>query len=119
VFGSTARDLMPDLDYADYLEASPSVTDWVRDTLNIRASFSTRCRVPIPLLLCGVWYDIHLQDGFGDVGSGYIEPGSCALHQGSYRTAVRRRQNHLAGVCRPSQSQRARLPDNQHSPSPA
>ena len=25
---------MPDLDYADYLEASPSVTDWVRDTLN-------------------------------------------------------------------------------------
>ncbi|KAK4868183.1 hypothetical protein LT330_007381 [Penicillium expansum] len=34
VFGSTARDLMPDLDYADYLEASPSVSDWVRDTLN-------------------------------------------------------------------------------------
>ncbi|KAJ5518902.1 hypothetical protein N7453_001324 [Penicillium expansum] len=25
---------MPDLDYADYLEASPSVSDWVRDTLN-------------------------------------------------------------------------------------
>ncbi|KAJ5164946.1 uncharacterized protein N7500_006776 [Penicillium coprophilum] len=34
VFGSTARDLMPDLDYADYLEASPSVSDWVRDALN-------------------------------------------------------------------------------------
>lgn len=34
VFGSTARDLIPDLDYADYLEASPSVADWVRDTLN-------------------------------------------------------------------------------------
>ncbi|KAJ5196847.1 hypothetical protein N7449_007326 [Penicillium cf. viridicatum] len=34
VFGSTARDLIPDLDYADYLEASPSVSDWVRDTLN-------------------------------------------------------------------------------------
>ncbi|KGO65329.1 hypothetical protein PITC_015970 [Penicillium italicum] len=34
VFGSTARDLMPDLDYTDYLEASPSVSDWFRDTLN-------------------------------------------------------------------------------------
>ncbi|KAJ5241132.1 uncharacterized protein N7469_002723 [Penicillium citrinum] len=34
VFGSTARDLIPDLDYADYLDASPSVSDWVRDTLN-------------------------------------------------------------------------------------
>lgn len=34
VFGSTARDLIPDLDYADYLEASPSVSDWVRDALN-------------------------------------------------------------------------------------
>ena len=34
VFGSTARDLIPDLDYADYLDASPSVSDWVRDALN-------------------------------------------------------------------------------------
>jgi fusion and transport protein UGO1 len=34
VFGSTARDLMPDLDYTDYLEASPSVSDWIRDALN-------------------------------------------------------------------------------------
>ena len=34
VFGSTARDLIPDLDYADYLDASPSVSDWIRDTLN-------------------------------------------------------------------------------------
>ncbi|OGE56903.1 hypothetical protein PENARI_c002G07825 [Penicillium arizonense] len=34
VFGSTARDLIHDLDYADYLDASPSVSDWVRDTLN-------------------------------------------------------------------------------------
>lgn len=34
VFGSTARDLIPDLDYADYLDSSPSVSDWVRDALN-------------------------------------------------------------------------------------
>lgn len=34
VFGSTARDLIPDIDYADYLDASPSVSDWVRDALN-------------------------------------------------------------------------------------
>ncbi|KAJ5796895.1 uncharacterized protein N7518_005435 [Penicillium psychrosexuale] len=34
VFGSTAREFMPDLDYADYLEASPSVSDWARDALN-------------------------------------------------------------------------------------
>lgn len=34
VFGSTARDLIPDLDYADYLDASPSVSDWIRDALN-------------------------------------------------------------------------------------
>lgn len=34
VFGSTARDLIPDLDYADYLDASPSVSDWVRDAVN-------------------------------------------------------------------------------------
>ena len=34
VFGSTARDLIPDLDYADYLDASPSVSEWVRDALN-------------------------------------------------------------------------------------
>lgn len=34
VFGSTARDFMPDLDYADYLDSSPSVADWIRDALN-------------------------------------------------------------------------------------
>lgn len=34
VFGSSARDFMPDLDYADYLDSSPSVADWVRDALN-------------------------------------------------------------------------------------
>lgn len=34
VFGSSARDFMPDLDYADYLDSSPSVSDWVRDALN-------------------------------------------------------------------------------------
>lgn len=34
VFGSTARDLIPDLDYTDYLDASPSVSDWIRDALN-------------------------------------------------------------------------------------
>ncbi|KAJ5176787.1 uncharacterized protein N7482_002664 [Penicillium canariense] len=34
VFGSTARDLIPDIDYADYLDSSPSVSDWVRDILN-------------------------------------------------------------------------------------
>ncbi|KAJ5573838.1 uncharacterized protein N7459_008265 [Penicillium hispanicum] len=34
VFGSSARDLIPDLDYADYLDSSPSVSDWVRDSLN-------------------------------------------------------------------------------------
>lgn len=25
---------MPDLDYADYLDSSPSVADWIRDALN-------------------------------------------------------------------------------------
>jgi fusion and transport protein UGO1 len=34
VFGSTARDFIPDLDYGDYLDASPSVSDWVRDAVN-------------------------------------------------------------------------------------
>lgn len=34
VFGSSARDFMPDIDYADYLESSPSVADWIRDALN-------------------------------------------------------------------------------------
>lgn len=34
VFGSSARDLIPDIDYADYLDSSPSVSDWVRDALN-------------------------------------------------------------------------------------
>ncbi|KAL4958961.1 mitofusin complex protein UGO1 [Aspergillus stella-maris] len=34
VFGNTARDLLPDLDYSDYLETSPSVSGWVRDALD-------------------------------------------------------------------------------------
>jgi fusion and transport protein UGO1 len=34
VFGNTARGFIPDIDYADYLDASPSVSDWVRDALN-------------------------------------------------------------------------------------
>ncbi|KAL4886327.1 hypothetical protein BJY04DRAFT_100582 [Aspergillus karnatakaensis] len=34
VFGGTARDLLPDLDYSDYLESSPSVSGWVQDALN-------------------------------------------------------------------------------------
>ena len=34
IFGSSPRDLFPDLDYSDYLESSPSVSDWIRDTLN-------------------------------------------------------------------------------------
>lgn len=34
VFGSSARDLFPDLDYTDYLESSPSLSDWIRDTLD-------------------------------------------------------------------------------------
>lgn len=34
VFGSSARDFMPDLDYSDYLDSSPSVADWIRDVLN-------------------------------------------------------------------------------------
>ena len=34
VFGSSARDLIPDLDYADYLNASPSISDWFRDAMN-------------------------------------------------------------------------------------
>ena len=33
-FGSSARDLLSDLDYSDYLEASPSVSDWVREVLD-------------------------------------------------------------------------------------
>ncbi|KAL5332741.1 hypothetical protein BJX70DRAFT_406955 [Aspergillus crustosus] len=34
VFGGSARDLLPDLDYADYLESSPSISGWVRDALD-------------------------------------------------------------------------------------
>ncbi|KAL2004189.1 hypothetical protein VTN02DRAFT_5838 [Thermoascus thermophilus] len=34
VFGSSARDLLSDLDYSDYLESSPSVSEWVRDVLD-------------------------------------------------------------------------------------
>ncbi|KAL4801585.1 hypothetical protein BDV18DRAFT_74213 [Aspergillus unguis] len=34
VFGGSARDLLPDLDYADYLESSPSVSGWVRDAVD-------------------------------------------------------------------------------------
>lgn len=34
VFGSSARDLLPDLDYSDYLDSSPSLSDWIRDALD-------------------------------------------------------------------------------------
>lgn len=34
VFGNSARDLIPDIDYSDYLDSSPSIADWVRDALN-------------------------------------------------------------------------------------
>lgn len=34
VFGSSARDLLPDLDYSDYLDSSPSISDWIRDALD-------------------------------------------------------------------------------------
>ncbi|KAF7115145.1 hypothetical protein CNMCM5793_001379 [Aspergillus hiratsukae] len=34
VFGSSARDLLPDLDYSEYLESSPSVSEWIRDALD-------------------------------------------------------------------------------------
>lgn len=34
VFGSSARDFLPDLDYSDYLESSPSISDWIRDALD-------------------------------------------------------------------------------------
>jgi fusion and transport protein UGO1 len=34
VFGGSARDLLPDLDYSDYLDSSPSVSGWVRDALD-------------------------------------------------------------------------------------
>lgn len=33
-FGSSARDLLSDLDYSDYLESSPSVADGVREILD-------------------------------------------------------------------------------------
>ncbi|KAF9885634.1 mitochondrial fusion and transport protein ugo1 [Aspergillus nanangensis] len=34
VFGGSARDLLPDLDYSEYLDNSPSVSSWVRDALD-------------------------------------------------------------------------------------
>ncbi|KAB8265515.1 mitochondrial carrier domain-containing protein [Aspergillus pseudonomiae] len=34
VFGSSARDLLSDLDYSDYLENSPSVSSWIKDALD-------------------------------------------------------------------------------------
>lgn len=34
VFGSSARDLLSDLDYSDYLESSPSLSHWIRDALD-------------------------------------------------------------------------------------
>lgn len=34
VFGSSARDLIPDIDYSDYLDSSPSVSDWCREAIN-------------------------------------------------------------------------------------
>ncbi|KAF4244207.1 hypothetical protein CNMCM8980_010269 [Aspergillus fumigatiaffinis] len=34
VFGSSARDLLPDLDYSEYLESSPSVSEWIREAMD-------------------------------------------------------------------------------------
>ena len=34
IIGGSARDLLSDLDYSDYLEASPSVSEWFRDLLD-------------------------------------------------------------------------------------
>ncbi|PWY79588.1 mitochondrial carrier [Aspergillus heteromorphus CBS 117.55] len=34
VFGGSARDLLPDLDYSEYLDSSPSLSSWVRDALD-------------------------------------------------------------------------------------
>ncbi|PYH98402.1 mitochondrial fusion protein [Aspergillus ellipticus CBS 707.79] len=34
VFGGSARDLLPDLDYSEYLDSSPSLSSWVRDGLD-------------------------------------------------------------------------------------
>ncbi|KAF4263191.1 hypothetical protein CNMCM8057_001135 [Aspergillus fumigatus] len=34
VFGSSARDLLPDLDYSEYLESSPSLSEWIRDAMD-------------------------------------------------------------------------------------
>lgn len=34
VFGGSPRNLLPDIDYSDYLETSPSVSEWLRDALD-------------------------------------------------------------------------------------
>ena len=34
VFKGSARDLLPDLDYSDYLDSSPSFSEWIRDSLD-------------------------------------------------------------------------------------
>jgi len=34
VFSSSARDLLPDLDYSEYLDSSSSASDWARDAVN-------------------------------------------------------------------------------------
>ena len=34
VFGGSARDLLPDIDYSDYLDASPSLTEWIKGALD-------------------------------------------------------------------------------------
>ncbi|PKX96680.1 mitofusin complex protein UGO1 [Aspergillus novofumigatus IBT 16806] len=34
VFGSSARDLLPDLDYSEYLESSPSLSEWIREAMD-------------------------------------------------------------------------------------
>ncbi|PLN80078.1 putative mitochondrial fusion protein [Aspergillus taichungensis] len=49
VFGGSARDLLPDLDYSDYLESSPSVSSWFRDGLDssIRRYLSTLTGQPL------------------------------------------------------------------------
>ncbi|KAJ6155399.1 hypothetical protein N7470_005965 [Penicillium chermesinum] len=51
VFSNSARDLIPDIDYSDYLDSSPSVSDWVRDAIN-------KCIVRYSHVLIGQPFDV-------------------------------------------------------------
>lgn len=51
VFSNSARDLIPDIDYSDYLDSSPSVGDWVRDALS-------KCIVRYSQVLVGQPFDV-------------------------------------------------------------